>query len=98
LFASVLTTDPISAQTTFAETNNLPFPLLADTEGKAAKAYGVGKGLMGLVPERKTIFIGPDGVVRNVYVANIEFWSHTNFVAQELEKLNAEAKRRAPAA
>lgn len=46
---------------------------------------------MGLAPERKTIFIGPDGIVRDVYVANIDFKSHVNFVEQELKKLEAEA-------
>lgn len=80
----------MAKQATFADNNGLPFPLLSDTELVAQKAYGVGKAMMGLAPERKTVFIGPDGTVRNTYVANVDFKSHIKFVEQELQKLEKE--------
>lgn len=36
-----VSTDDLETQTRFAESLSLPFPLLADPEGEAARAYGV---------------------------------------------------------
>lgn len=36
-----VSTDDLETQTRFAESLSLPFPLLADAEGEAARAYGV---------------------------------------------------------
>jgi peroxiredoxin Q/BCP len=35
-----VSTDPVEAQKKFKETNNFPFPLLADTDKKVVKAFG----------------------------------------------------------
>jgi peroxiredoxin Q/BCP len=56
--------DNLETQTRFAESLKLPFPLLADPEAKAAKAYGV------LNPNgyanRVTFVIGPDGRIAGI--------------------------------
>ena len=64
--------DRVKAQAKFKEKFSLPFILLADTEHKAAEAYGVwkeksmyGKKYMGV--ERTTFVIGPDGVIRKIF-------------------------------
>ena len=56
--------DDIETQTRFAKELKLPFPLLADPEGEAAKAYGVAaEGYA----KRVSFVIGPDGVVKAVF-------------------------------
>ena len=64
--------DPVAAQTKFKKKHGLPFTLLADTEHKAAEAYGVwkeksmyGRKYMGV--ERTTFIVGPDGKVQRVF-------------------------------
>jgi peroxiredoxin Q/BCP len=64
--------DTPSAQAKFKKKYDLPFPLLADAEHKAAEAYGVwkeksmyGRKYMGV--ERTTFLIGSDGRIRKVF-------------------------------
>jgi peroxiredoxin Q/BCP len=56
--------DTLETQTKFAESLNLPFPLLADPEGVAAKAYGVANPAG--YANRVTFVIGKDGKVTSV--------------------------------
>jgi peroxiredoxin Q/BCP len=56
--------DPLETQTKFAESLNSPFPLLADSEGTAAKAYGVANPAG--YANRVTFVIGKDGKISNV--------------------------------
>jgi peroxiredoxin Q/BCP len=52
--------DDIETQTKFAESLKTPFPLLADTDGSVAKAYGVaGVGYA----NRVTFVIAKDGTI-----------------------------------
>jgi peroxiredoxin Q/BCP len=64
--------DTVSAQAKFKARYELPFPLLADAEHKAAEAYGVwkekslyGRKFMGV--ERTTFLIGGDGRIRKIF-------------------------------
>lgn len=64
--------DEPDAQAKFKSKFDLTFPLLADTEKTAAKAYGVwveknmyGKKSMGI--ERSTFLIGEDGKILKIY-------------------------------
>ena len=64
--------DTVELHRKFKEKHDLPFSLLADTEGKACKAYGVwqekslyGRKFMGIV--RSTFVIGPDGKIQKIY-------------------------------
>ena len=52
-------TDDIETNTKFAQKNDADFPVLADPEKSAAKAYGV-LGFAGFA-SRHTFYIGPDG-------------------------------------
>ncbi len=60
----VSTTD-VETQTRFAESLKLPFPLLSDKEGTAAKAYGVYMPDKGFA-QRVTFVIDKDGKVVKV--------------------------------
>lgn len=64
--------DPEKAQARFKDKFDLPFVLLADTEHKAAEAYGVwkeksmyGKKYMGI--ERTTFVIDPAGNIKRIF-------------------------------
>ena len=56
--------DSLDTQTKFAESLKLPFPLLSDKDGKAAKAYGV-KGL--LWANRTTFVINEEGRITAIF-------------------------------
>ncbi len=64
--------DPEKAQANFKAKFDLPFTLLADTDHRAAEAYGVwkeksmyGKTYMGI--ERTTFVIDPEGKVKKIF-------------------------------
>jgi len=61
--------DTLETQTKFAESLNSPFPLMADAEGTAARAYGVmSEGKDGTkYASRVTFVIGKDGKVTSVF-------------------------------
>ena len=56
--------DDLETQKKFHESLKLPFPLLADPDGKVSKAFGVDKGEYAA---RVTFVIGKDGVVKQVF-------------------------------
>jgi peroxiredoxin Q/BCP len=56
--------DSLDTQTKFADSLKLPFPLLSDKDGKAAKAYGV-KGL--LWAKRTTFVINEEGRITAIF-------------------------------
>ena len=71
----------------FSEKHGLPFPLLADTQGVAADAYGVKTRLMGItMAKRQTFLIDPDGNVAKHY-ADVDPDSHSREVLADLERL-----------
>lgn len=64
----------------FAEGQRLNFPLLSDTDGSIAKAYGVARlgGILGgwIPPRRVTFVIDGEGVVREVIQAEFDAVRH----------------------
>ncbi|MEW6057356.1 MAG: thioredoxin-dependent thiol peroxidase [Bdellovibrionota bacterium] len=64
--------DPVAMHQKFKEKHTLPFPLLADVEGKVCEAYGVwkqksmyGRKYMGI--ERTTFVIDEAGKIEKIY-------------------------------
>ena len=51
--------DDVESHKAFAENHGLPFPLLADVEGKAATAYGVKTRMLGM-PEGRSSHRRPE--------------------------------------
>ncbi|KAL1412417.1 hypothetical protein Q8F55_000162 [Vanrija albida] len=78
--------DPIENQTTFQDKYGLRYPIVSDTNRLVNKVYGV-KVFFGSLPERKTVFIGGDGIVQGVYVANVRVRSHVRWVEKQLKRL-----------
>ena len=81
--------DAIKDQKKFAEKYHLPFPLLADIDGKTAEAYGVLKNLgIMKIASRQTFLIGPDGKVAKHY-DNVDPKTHSKEVLADLKALGA---------
>jgi len=60
--------DDIASHDEFAKKYSLPFPLLADTDGKVTKRYGVMGGFGPVkLAKRQTFLIAPDGRIARHY-------------------------------
>ncbi len=79
--------DDVDSHKEFAEEYNLPFPLLADTEGELSKAYDV-LGYMGTMAKRQTFIINPDGKIAKHY-EKVRPDVHSEEVIADLETLGA---------
>ena len=81
--------DDIESHAKFAENHGLPFPLLADTEGVAATAYGVKTKMFGMtVAKRQTFLIAPDGTIAKHY-ESVKPAMHSKEVLTDLYGLGA---------
>jgi peroxiredoxin Q/BCP len=71
----------------FSEKYGLPFPLLADTEGAAASAYGVRARMLGIAyAKRQTFLIDPDGNIAKHY-SDVDPDTHSLEVLADLAEL-----------
>lgn len=81
--------DDVESHKAFADNYSLPFPLLADTNGTAADAYGVKTRMMGFtVAKRQTFLIDPEGVIAKHY-EQVKPATHSQEVLADLEALTA---------
>ena len=71
----------------FAEKYSLPFPLLADTEGTTAGAYGVRSRMFGMkMAKRQSFLINPEGDVARHY-EKVDPDTHSDQVLADLKAL-----------
>jgi peroxiredoxin Q/BCP len=71
----------------FSEKHGLPFPLLADTDGSTAEAYGVKSRMLGFaVAKRQTFLIDPDGNVARHY-EDVDPDTHSQEILADLDAL-----------
>lgn len=83
--------DDVDSHKAFAENHNLPFPLLADTDGEISTRYGVKTRMFGMtVAKRQTFIIAPDGTVVKHY-DDVDPDAHSAEVLADLESLGASA-------
>lgn len=83
--------DTVEKQKLFVEKEKLTYPVLSDVEGKALKAYKVGRGMLGMTNvARITFIIDKKGIVRDALDATMHYSAHTKFVSRWLDKLEAE--------
>lgn len=81
--------DDVESHQRFSENHGLPFPLLADSDGKAADAYGVKTRMFGMtVAKRQTFLIGPDGTIAKHY-EKVKPAEHSAQVLADLKELGA---------
>ncbi|MEK7666465.1 MAG: redoxin domain-containing protein, partial [Pseudomonadota bacterium] len=71
----------------FAKKYSLPFPLLADTEGEVARAYGALWSIGPLrIAKRYTFLIDPEGRVAKIY-RDVKPATHSRELQQDLKEL-----------
>lgn len=81
--------DDVESHKRFAENHGLPFPLLADSDGKAADAYGVRTRMFGMtVAKRETFLIDPAGKIAKHY-DSVKPDQHSAEVLADLKALGA---------
>ena len=82
-----VSTDDAASHTRFAEKFHLPFPLLADTDGRTARAYGA---LLGFGPlkfaRRHSFIIAPGGRIAKIY-REVRPATHSREIRADLEAL-----------
>ena len=71
----------------FVENHNLPFTLLADTQKKVRKLFGVPSDLMGLIPGRVTYIIDKKGIVKGIFNSQLKFENHTSEAIKVLKNI-----------
>jgi peroxiredoxin Q/BCP len=83
-----ISADPVAKQAKFADQENFDYPLLSDTDGTVAAAFGVKRGLLSkLLPVKRTTFvIDTDGSVLDVIASEFSMDTHAD---KALETLRA---------
>ncbi len=88
--------DDSASHARFAKKFELPFPLLADTDGAVARSYGA---LWSLGPvkfaKRHTFIIDPHGQIAKIY-RDVQPSSHSREIRQDLQQLQAAGTNPAP--
>ena len=81
--------DDSQSHAEFANKYQLPFPLLADTDGNIAKQY---QALLNLgifkLAKRHTFIIDPDGIIQMIY-RKVDAKSHSDQILNDLKKLQS---------
>lgn len=79
--------DESGSHAEFAKKYNLPFPLLADIEGKVADSYGAltNLGIM-KIAKRYTFLIDPQGKIAKIYLS-VDTSRHSQEIIEDLKKL-----------
>ena len=81
--------DDVESHKKFSENHGLPFPLLADADGKTADDYGVKTKMMGwTVAKRQTFIVDPQGNIARHY-EKVDPDEHAAEVLADLEALGA---------
>jgi peroxiredoxin Q/BCP len=94
-----VSTDDGAMHQTFQDKHRLPFLLLTDPEGAAAKAFGVKKTL-GLIAGRVTFVIDRQGLIRHRFDSQLQVSKHVKealAVVKQLESSSANATANATA-
>ena len=82
-----ISVDDSKSHTRFAQKYQLPFPLLADTEGNVARLYGSLWSIGPLrIAKRHTFVIDPEGRIAKIY-RNVKPVSHSRELQQDIKEL-----------
>lgn len=78
--------DDSNSHAKFAAKYHLPFPLLADSDGKVAEAYGALNNLLVIkIAKRYTFLIDPKGKISKVYLS-VDTSRHSQEIVDDLKK------------
>lgn len=75
-----ISTDAVDKQAKFSDSQRFDYPLLSDTDGKVAEAFGVKRGLLGkFMPVKRTTFvIDTDRTVLDVIASEVNMDTHAD--------------------
>ncbi len=79
----------VSSHKSFATHYGLPFLLLSDEGSVVRKLYGVHSS-MGLIPGRVTYIIDKAGIVRHIFVSQLQYLQHVEEAKRVLKELQKE--------
>ena len=81
--------DNSESHSKFTEKYHLPFPLLADTDGKVAASYNALTDLLVIkIAKRHTFLIDPDGKIKKIYTT-VNVSNHSQQVIDDLKNIQA---------
>lgn len=81
-----ISSDGVESHRRFADGNGLDFPLLSDVGGAVRKLWEV-PSTMGILPGRVTYVVDADGVVRDIYSAQLEASKHAVNALEAVKRL-----------
>lgn len=82
-----ISTDAVAKQHEFSAKHSFDYPLLSDSDGSVARAYGVKRRFGPLPVKRRTFLIGTDGIVRTVIGSEINMRAHADRALQALAEM-----------
>jgi peroxiredoxin Q/BCP len=83
-----ISVDDSDSHSKFANKYHLPFPLLADQDGKVAESYGALNNLLVIkIAKRYTFLINPSGKIAKVYLS-VDTSKHSQEIIDDLKKFN----------
>jgi len=82
-----ISSDSIEAHERFAANHRLNFTLLADTEKKVRKLFGVPNNLFGLISGRVTYIVDKSGIIRSVHNSLTDPESHIRKSLEIIQQL-----------
>jgi thioredoxin-dependent peroxiredoxin len=86
--------DDTDSHAKFAAKYNLPFPLLADQDARAAEAYGALNNLLVVkIARRYTFLIDPQGKIAKSYLS-VDTSRHSQEIIDDLRKLSGKPENR----
>jgi thioredoxin-dependent peroxiredoxin len=80
--------DDGASHESFKKNHRLPFTLLTDSDGSAARAFGVKKSF-GLLPGRVTFVIDKNGMIRNRFESLVRATRHVEDALEIVKSLSA---------
>lgn len=82
-----ISVDSSESHEKFTEKYHLPFPLLADTDGKVAESYNALSNFLVIkIAKRHTFLIDPNGKVKKIYT-NVNVASHSQQIIDDLKAI-----------
>lgn len=79
-----ISTQDVQSKQEFSQENNLPFPVLADTQSAAVEAFD-SKGWFGMAA-RKSFLISPNGMIAKVY-DDVDPDTHAEVILRDITSL-----------
>jgi len=78
--------DAVEKQKQFSDEHDFDYPLLSDSDGEVASIMGVGRGLVGISPLKRTTFvIDTDRTVLDVITSELRMNAHADKALETLQ-------------